>query len=189
MNNAIEHCLNVIEKDKVMFCDPQKPLMIINCQDGARHDLTHKKETNVFTSSICMLSECSVNKHKVFLSNQNNILTTNQANCKENYEKFVALKLPFYQAMANRDLLTSLPPGVAVDWVMLHDGKMLHLILQHSLWNQKKRPFLLCKCTKGAGVRCNDNHQCKMWKHQDHTKHCNKSKKNCDAWLKDPNNR
>ena len=57
LNNAIEHHLNVIDKDKVMFCDPKKPLMITNCQDGVRHDLTHKKETNVFTSSICMLSE------------------------------------------------------------------------------------------------------------------------------------
>ena len=43
----------------------------------------------------------------------------------------------------------------------LHDGKMLYCLTQHSLWNRKYHPFLLCKCKRGEGVK-DSNHQCQM---------------------------
>ena len=43
----------------------------------------------------------------------------------------------------------------------MHDGKMLYLITQHSLYNRKYKPFLLCKCSRGDGVQ-NRDHKCKL---------------------------
>ena len=33
---------------------------------------------------------------------------------------------------------------------------------QHSAWNRKEHPFILCECTKGKGVVNNQVHQCKI---------------------------
>ena len=42
----------------------------------------------------------------------------------------------------------------------IHDGKMLYLLTQHSAWNRRHHPFILCKCKKGqywgkTRQRCN----------------------------------
>jgi hypothetical protein len=34
----------------------------------------------------------------------------------------------------------------------IHDGKMLYLLTQHSLWDRKFRSFLLCTCKREEGV-------------------------------------
>ena len=34
-----------------------------------------------------------------------------------------------------------------------HNGKMLYLLTQHSLYNWKYHPFLLCTCACGAGLK------------------------------------
>ena len=46
----------------------------------------------------------------------------------------------------------------------LHDGKMLYCLTQHSLFNQKHHPFLLCSCQRGNGVK-KRNHECKIISH------------------------
>ena len=43
----------------------------------------------------------------------------------------------------------------------LHDGKMHYLLTQHSLFNRKHYPFLLCKCQRGQGVK-DINHKCEL---------------------------
>lgn len=42
----------------------------------------------------------------------------------------------------------------------LHDVKMLYLLTQHSLWNRKHHPFLLCTCQRNIGVLNNEDHVC-----------------------------
>ena len=39
----------------------------------------------------------------------------------------------------------------------LHDGKMLYMLTQHSLYNRKCHPYLLCKCGPGDAVRDPDH--------------------------------
>ena len=41
----------------------------------------------------------------------------------------------------------------------LYNGKMLYMLTQHSLWNRKHHPFLLCACHQGDGIRDSD-HKC-----------------------------
>ena len=54
-----------------------------------------------------------------------------------------------------------------ISYYDLHDGKMLYLLTQHSLWNRKHHPFLLCTCMRGEGV-INDNHTCKLISDKDY---------------------
>ena len=54
-----------------------------------------------------------------------------------------------------------------ISYYDLHDGKMLYLLTQHSLWNRKHHPFLLCGCMRGEGVANND-HQCKLMSDEDY---------------------
>ena len=48
----------------------------------------------------------------------------------------------------------------------LHNDKMLYLLIQHSLFNRKYHPFILCSCARGEGV-VNSNHKCKIIPHND----------------------
>ena len=59
----------------------------------------------------------------------------------------------------------------------LHDGKMLYLLTQHSMWNRKEHPFLICDCKRGEGVVNNEHHQCNIINNDDQVKLYEKSKK------------
>ena len=48
----------------------------------------------------------------------------------------------------------------------LHDGKILYLLTNHSLWNRKNNPFLLCNCGRSKGVR-NTEHICVPKSHKE----------------------
>ena len=55
-------------------------------------------------------------------------------------------------------------PECKVSFFELHDGKMHYLLTQHSLFNRKHKPFLLCKCMRGAGV-VDPDHKCELTSH------------------------
>ena len=61
----------------------------------------------------------------------------------------------------------------------LHDGKMLYLLTQHSLFNRKHKSFLLCSCGRGEGVR-NRNHKCTILTDIEQQQWCNRSKRRWD---------
>ena len=56
----------------------------------------------------------------------------------------------------------------------MHDGKMLYVLTQHSLWNRKYHPFLLCKCTQGERV-LNPHHKCKIFTNEEQLEYYNRS--------------
>ena len=41
----------------------------------------------------------------------------------------------------------------------LHDGKLLYLLTQHSMWNRRNHPFIFCKCKRNNSFI----HDCNMW--------------------------
>ena len=44
-------------------------------------------------------------------------------------------------------------------WVYdVHDAKMLYSLTQHSQWNRKHNPFLVCKCNRNTGLD-DENHK------------------------------
>ena len=64
--------------------------------------------------------------------------------------------------------------GCNVDYIDLHDGKMLYLLTQNSLWNRRHHPFLLFKCKRGEGG-VDQTHECKMLSHEDQVKYWERS--------------
>ena len=54
-----------------------------------------------------------------------------------------------------------------ISYYDLHDGKMLYLLTQYSLWNRKHHPFLLCGYMRDEGV-INNSHTCKVMSDKDY---------------------
>ena len=50
------------------------------------------------------------------------------------------------------------------------------MLIQHSLFNCRYNPFLLCTCNRGKGVK-NENHVCRIIKHDDQIRYWDRSKK------------
>ena len=48
----------------------------------------------------------------------------------------------------------------------VHDAKMVYELYQHSKWNRRHCPNLLCYCSKGEGLAA--NHSCEFMSHDDH---------------------
>ena len=44
----------------------------------------------------------------------------------------------------------NLKHGCQIYQYYMHDGKMLYLITQNSMWNRKHYLYLICKCKRGA---------------------------------------
>ena len=152
-------------------------MLAINCDDGARHEKTSKIDTNILTSSLCCICKDLVNVHDVKPSDQKQMLTIAQANVKEECNNFFHLKKQFHETASDPDTLSMFPEDADVVWAHLHDGKHLHMILQHSVWNRTHKPFLHCKCRRGESVVCSEDKdfKCKMMKQEEHRDHCNLS--------------
>ena len=65
--------------------------------------------------------------------------------------------------------------GFELDLYDIHDGKMLHNLTQHSQWNRKYHPFLLCKCKKGQAIKNPTFHKCNLISDDEYSALCNKS--------------
>ena len=63
----------------------------------------------------------------------------------------------------------------------MHDGKMLYLLTQHSQWNRKHHPFLLCTCKKGEGVVPSHGHVCRVITEEENVTLYDKSKQRFNA--------
>ena len=70
---------------------------------------------------------------------------------------------------------TTIVDGCEMCFYHLHDGKMLYLLTQHSLFNRKNRPFLLCSGERGECL--NNNHECKVITHDNQVNLWKKSKR------------
>ena len=60
----------------------------------------------------------------------------------------------------------------------MHDGKMLYLLTQHSQWNRKHYPFLMCKCKRGGFFT--NNKAFKFITQEKHITYWEKSKEHFD---------
>ena len=63
-----------------------------------------------------------------------------------------------------------------VSYYDMHDGKMIYMLTQHSLYNRKFHHFLLCACHRGDGV-INGDHKCKLLSHNEKIRLFSRSEK------------
>ena len=64
------------------------------------------------------------------------------------------------------DTLNNNDNDIKFSYYEVHDGRMIYMLTQHSLFNRKHHPFLLCKCKTGDGVR-NNSHICNQVTHDE----------------------
>jgi hypothetical protein len=143
-------------------------MIVLDSIDGAEHLKSKKSVTSIISFSSSHFCSSWIQEGSVTAGSSLNILTWQQLRGTESLHTMMpAVKDYFSEKKVLRDLLVNDPSETLLQggkyWFYdLHDGKMLYLLCQHSLWNRKYNPFLLCTCQRGEGVRSNDNHVCRM---------------------------
>jgi hypothetical protein len=143
-----------IEKDEECF--------VIDSIDGAEHLKSKKKITSVISFSSFFCAPSWINNDIISAGSSLNILTWQQLQAAESNETMMHAVKDYLQSKKElRDSMSSSSQSLnKCHFYDLHDGKMLYLLTQHSMWNRKHHPFVSCSCRRGDGVRNNANHIC-----------------------------
>ena len=149
--------------------------IVIDSFDGAEHLKSKKSITSVISFSTTILNSSWLANKQVSACSSMNILTWQQLKGVESAGSIMpAVKDYFISKEHNRrNVFKGRENYFYYD---LHDGKMLYLLMQHSLWNRKISPFLLCKCGRGEGV-INEDHECTLISNDEQLKLYNRSQK------------
>ena len=134
-------------------------VMILDSFDGAEHLRSKKSISSVISFSSTMFCPSWINDKLITAGSSLNILTWQQIQGTETLYTMLPSVEEYY---TSKKMLRNNSSGTTRSnyrYYDIHDGKMLYLLTQHSLWNRKFHPFLLCTCTRGAGV-ISDTHVC-----------------------------
>ena len=162
--------------------DSNSDIIVIDSFDGAQYWRTSKDRTNIISFSSQMITLDSI-KAGYSTSVSRNILTWQQRIGAESYNNLMPVLEPVYERkkdIQNNNLIIEpdckfMNANAKITLYDLHDGKMLYLLMQHSLFSRKFHPFLLCKCKRGEGVIDNIDHECKIISHEDQIEYYNRS--------------
>ena len=140
-------------------------MIVINSFDGAEAFKTQKNVSSVVSFSSSLLTTSLIQEKHVTAGASFNVCTWLQMMGKENL-KMMKCVLDNEYWTSRKALVegSKKMQGLSSSkvWVYdVHDAKMLYSLLQHSQWNRKHKPFLLCKCKRGDGLE-NENHICEM---------------------------
>ena len=166
------------EKHKRMGRDVSGDIICLDSYDGAEHMRSNKRRINVVSFSSQLFSKSAIVNNKCSTGKSIEIFTWQQIMAEETHSTMLpAVTSVFTERELVKKSESSVLPGVnSISFYDMHDGKMLYLLTQHSAWNRKHHPFLLCKCKRGDGVR-NPYHECVRISHGDQIKYFNHSKK------------
>ena len=168
VNILSKRCKRKLQDDSANMYNEKE--MVLDSYDGAHHTNNVKKKRNIISFSSQVLSEQTV--HQIGSSAESaNILTWMQELGQEKAETLFPLLKDVYKS--KYQLLTTDANRVYYD---MHDGKMLYILTQHSLYNRKHHPFILCTCKRGDAVR-DLNYVCKLIPHEQHVKLWDRSKR------------
>ena len=142
--------------------DSNSNVLVIDSIDGAEHTKSNKKSTSIISFSSTLMSPEWINSKTVTAGSSLNILTWQQVKAVEKYNIMMASTSNYFEQKKTVRDQTDDEKRKNYKYYDLHDGKMLYLLTQHSAWNRKEHPFILCECTKGKGVVNNQVHQCKI---------------------------
>ena len=171
-NDYIQLMYNKLKVNNIKLDDRQ---IIIDSYDGAEHKKTTKGKIGIISFNSQMLSQFSIDKASP--ASSTNILTWQQVVGEEKFSTLLPALKKIYQSKA--EIRADEESRKKYVMYELHDRKMLYLLTQHSLFNRKYKPFLLCSCGRGEGVR-NRNHKCKILTDIEQQQWCNRSKRRWD---------
>ena len=171
-------------------------VVIIDSIDGAEHLKSKKDITSVISFSSTMYAPQWVQSKTVTGGSSLNILTWQQVRGTESLYTMMPAVGEYFETKRNfrEERKREEDAGTVAgkyNLYDLHDGKMLYLLTQHSQWNRKYKPFLLCKCGRGEGVpkekEMGDNeedqevqHECIKISHEDHIRFFERSQRRWD---------
>ena len=158
--------------------------IVIDSIDGAEHLKSKKQITSVISFSSSLVCSRWLAEARVKAGSSLNILTWMQLRGTESVHVMMpAVKSYFEEKKVIRDENQNNEQNISNNknkrkfWFYeVHDGKMLYLLTQHSLWNRKYHPFLICSCSRGAGVK-DPSHVCTPLTNAEHLVLFNLSKR------------
>ena len=161
--------------------EENEEIIVINSYDGAEHSKNHKSESSLISFSSQMFNEEIIRELGYSTASPNNIFTWAQLRGPEKPQYVLPFMKGVYQEIKtvldySEDVVAKRLGGKHFSFYEVSDGKMLYMLLQHSLYNRKNKPFLLCTCQRGEGVR-DRNLQCKVIPHEKQVDLYNNSKK------------
>ena len=154
-------------------------LIVINSYDGAEHSKNHKSQTSLILFSSQIFNEKIIRESGYSTASPNNILTWMQLRGPKKPQNVLPVAKELYQEIKAvleypDDVVAERLDGKRFSIYEVSDGKMLYMILQHSLYSRRNKPYLLCTCLRGEGVR-DRNHQCKIIPHNKQVELYNRS--------------
>lgn len=127
-------------------------LIVIDSYDGAEHLNTGKRNTSIISFSSTMISTSYIAKGEDAASSFD-ILTWQQIIAAETASNiFPVVENVFQNKKEIFDTLNNNDNDIKFSYYEVHDGRMIYMLTQHSLFNRKHHPFVLCKCKTGDGV-------------------------------------
>ena len=168
-------------KEKKRIIKRDDNTIVIDSIDGAEHLRSKNSITSIISFSTSLMAAEWIRKKEVSAGSSLNILTWQQLQGTESWEAMMpAVEEYFTLKYQLRQDLTRTNRNNYF-FYDLHDGKMLYLLTQHSLWNRKHIPFILCTCRRGEGVVDYENHQCSLKTHSSQVQSYERSRRRWDA--------
>ena len=162
LDGGYERFIELIEnkhEKKGRIIEGNENVAVLDSIDGAEHHRSNNTVTSVISFSSSILSPHWINSREITAGSSLNVLTWQQLRGSESILTMKpAVEDYFNSKKILRDSLDD--KRKKYFYYDLHDGKMLYLLTQHSQWNRKHHPFILCTCKRGVGVTNNDNHVC-----------------------------
>jgi hypothetical protein len=140
--------------------------IILDSFDGAEHLRSKKDITSVISFSSVLFAPNWINDKTVSPSSSLNMLTWQQLLGHESLSTIMPAVKEYFNCKSKLYTHNNESSSTKYWYYDIHDGKMLYLLTQHSQWNRKFHPFLLCKCKRGEGVT-NAGHTCELLSHQE----------------------
>ena len=177
---------------KLMIADHEKKgrkfgsgkIVVFDSYDGAEHSKTDKKKTSVISFSSKMLSQATIRDGNS-AGKSFDILTWQQMKCDEKASTMFPICERVFKERREIERTGThkkLVKDCELCFYSLHDGKMLYLLTQHSLFNRTHKPFLLCSCRRGECYE--ENHKCVMISKKDYAQWWDRSER---RWKKKRN--
>ena len=138
-------------------------VLVVDSYDGAEHSKNEEGRVNVLSYSTQMFTNKSL--FQGFSSSSSfNILTWLQMLGEEKPSFIFPVIEQHYEEKHKIRSSGETIENSSPCFYDCHDGKMLYILTQHSLWNRKHNPFLLCNCSRGDAVK-DGVHQCEFIDH------------------------
>ena len=161
--------------------DPIQNTFVIDSIDGAEHTRSKKNISSIISFSTSLTCSDWINSKDVTAGSSLNILTWMQVQGTESLGSMIPSVDGYFKSKkvlrdkaGREDIKRS-----KYHYYDLHDGKMLYLLTQHSQWNRKFHPFLLCTCVRGDAFRT--NHECIEVEHDEQLQLHSRSKRRWDT--------